>query len=106
MDSVLAMIGLARRAGKVSSGAEIAESMVKKGKAKLIIIAEDISENGKKAITDACKYYKVRYIEHADKIQLGRAVGSDIRTVISVNDKGFSRAILKKYDEFYAGRND
>ena len=63
LDKVLGMIGLAKRAGKVVTGAEICETAVKKGQSKLIIIAGDISENGRKAITDACKYYKVKYIE-------------------------------------------
>ena len=99
MDNVLGMIGLAKRAGKIVTGAEICEAAVKKGKSKLIIIAGDISENGRKAITDACKYYNVKYIEYADKSQLGKFTGSEERAVVSVNDRGFADTILKKYAE-------
>ena len=99
MDNVLGMIGLAKRAGKIVTGAEICEAAVKKGKSKLIIIAGDISEIGRKAITDTCKYYKVKYIENADKSQLGKFTGSSERAVVSVNDKGFAEPILKKYAE-------
>ena len=99
MDNVLGMIGLAKRAGKIVTGAEICEAAVKKGKSKLIIIAGDISENGRKAITDTCKYYKVKYIEYADKSQLGKITGAEERAVVSVNDRGFSQTILKKYAE-------
>ena len=97
MDNVLGMIGLAKRAGKIVTGAEICEAAVKKGKSKLIIIAGDISENGRKAITDACKYYKVKYIEYADKSRLGKCTGAEARAVVSVNDAGFAQAILEKY---------
>lgn len=101
MDSVLGMIGLAKRAGKICTGAEICEAAIKKGKSKLIIIAGDISDNGKKAITDACKYYNVKYIEYADKKKLGNFTGSDERAVVSVNDTGFAETILKKYAGAY-----
>ena len=99
MDNVLVMIGLAKRAGKIVTGAEICEAAVKKGKSKLIIIAGDISENGRKAIPATCRYYKVKYIEYADKSQLGNFTGSAERAVVSVNDKGFAETILKKYAE-------
>lgn len=93
------MIGLAKRAGKVVTGAEICEAAIKKGKSKLIIIAGDISENGRKSITDACKYYKVKFIEYADKSRLGKITGSEARAVVSVNDVGFAQAVLDKYAE-------
>lgn len=104
MDSVLGMIGMAKRAGKISSGAEIAEADIRHGKSKLIIIAGDISENGRKSVTDACKYRNIKFIEYADKEKLGQYTGGGARTVISVNDRGFAQAIFKKYTE--TGRND
>ena len=97
MDNVLGMIGLAKRAGKVVTGAEICEAHIKKGKSHLIIIAKDISENGRKAITDCCKFYKVRFIEYGSKSDLGRFTGSDERAVISIGDRGFARTILDKF---------
>ncbi len=106
MDKVLGMIGMAKRAGKVSAGAELAENDIRRGKSKLIIIAGDISQNGRKAITDACRYRNVAFIECGDKAALGRYTGTEARTVVSVNDAGFAKAILKKYDEAVTGRND
>lgn len=106
MDNVLGMLGLARRAGKVVTGAEISETAVKSGKARLVIIAADISENGKKAITDACKYYKVKYIEYGTREQLGKFTGAEERTVVCINDGNFARAVLTKYAEARLGRND
>lgn len=106
MDSVLGMLGLAKRAGKISSGAELVTEDIRRGKSKLVIIAADISENGRKAVTDACRYRKVKFIEYSDKENLGRATGSGQRTVISVNDREFAGAVLKKYAEVILGRND
>ena len=98
MDNVLGMIGLAKRAGKLVTGAEICEAHVKKGKSRLVIIATDISDNGKKAITDCCKFYNVKFIEYGKKADLGKFTGSDERAVISVNDRGFAKTILDKFE--------
>ncbi len=99
-DKVLLMIGLARRAGKICSGAPLCEKEIKAKRSELIIIAEDTSPASKKAITDSCKHYKVNYIEYSNTDALGRAVGADgVRTVVSVNDKGFADAIMNKYAE-------
>ncbi len=100
MDNVLGMIGLAKRAGKVVTGAEICEAHVKKGKAHLVIIAKDISENGKKAMSDCCNFYKVRYIEYGTKSDLGKFTGSDERAVVAISDRGFAKTILDKYQGF------
>lgn len=97
-DKVLSMIGLAKRAGKVCAGAPLCEKEIKAKRSELIIIAKDISDNGRKALTDSCKYYSVKYIEYADKEGLGRAVGAaGERTALSINDKGFADAVMNKY---------
>jgi len=93
----LQMIGLAKKAGKVVTGEFLCEKAIKEGESALVIIASDISQNGKKSITDSCKHYKVQYIEYSDKEQLGRITGGGERAVVSVSDNGFAEAILKKY---------
>ena len=44
-DKALAMIGLAQKAGKIVSGEFATEKAVKTGKAALVIVAGDASEN-------------------------------------------------------------
>lgn len=95
-DKLLGMIGLAKRAGKVITGEDLCAKAVKSGKSVLIIIARDASDNTKKSITDSCRFYNVKYIETASKAELGKFTGSDSRTVISVNDDNFAKAILDR----------
>ena len=90
------MLGLAKRAGRISGGSELCEAAVRGGSAQLVIIASDISENGRKAIVDCCTHYNVSYVTYADKASLGRAVGAKLRAVVSVNDAGMADAILKR----------
>lgn len=98
MTKLLNMIGLAKRAGKISTGSFICEKMIKSRTAKLVVLAADASENTKKTICDSCKFYDVYVIEAATMDTLGHAVGADaLRAVISVNDNNFAKAILDIY---------
>lgn len=103
---ILGLIGLCKKAGKIVAGAALCEREIRARKSELIIIACDISNTSLKAITDICNHYSVRYIICCDMNSLGKAVGAaGDRSVISVNDKGFSDAILKKIDDLQLGRN-
>ncbi len=97
---VKGMIGLAKKAGKIVAGAEQCEKEIRAKKSELIIIANDISDTGLKAITDVCTHYSIRHIKCFTKNELGEAIGAlGERSVLSVNDKGFADAILKKFSE-------
>lgn len=101
MDKVLGMLGLAKRAGKVITGSFLCEKAAKDGSAKLILIAEDISDNGKKAIVDCCEHYHVKYIIYSNKDGLGNFTGSSQRAVVAVLDRGFANAVLDKYRQLF-----
>lgn len=96
MDKVLSMIGMAKRAGKVSAGSFLCLRAVKSGTARLVILAEDISAGSAKAIKDACAYYNIKYITYGNKDSLGTFTGGGDKAVISINDGNFASALLKK----------
>lgn len=56
---ILNLIGLATKAGKTVSGEFMTEKSVKTGKASLVIISGEASENTKKMFTNMCTYYNV-----------------------------------------------
>lgn len=98
MNKVLGMLGLTKRAGKVLSGEFKSLQAIKSGQSQLIIIASDISENGRKSIVNACRFYGVEYIELGKSLEIGKAIGEDSRMVVSVNDGNFKNAILSKIE--------
>ncbi|MGN1115060.1 MAG: L7Ae/L30e/S12e/Gadd45 family ribosomal protein [Candidatus Ornithomonoglobus sp.] len=97
MNKVFGMLGLAKRAGKVSTGAFVCGNMIKSRKAKLVLLAGDAAPNTKKAVRNSCKYYNVKLIEISDMASLGHATGGGERAVVSVNDENFAKAISDKY---------
>lgn len=98
MNKLLNMLGLAKRAGKISQGSFICTKTIKSGIAELVIVATDASENTKKSIRNSCDFYKIELIEYSQMSELGHAIGAGApRSVVSVNDKNFAKAILDLY---------
>lgn len=94
-EKVLRMIGLARKAGKAVGGETETENAVRSGKAFLVFVAEDASDNTKKHFSDKCAYYKVPVRCLATKEELGKATGAAFRSSVAVCDPGFAEAIGK-----------
>lgn len=93
---VFSYVGLAAKAGKLASGEFMSEKNVKEGKAKLVIVAEDASNNTKKMFTNMCTYYKVPIYFFGDKIKLGHAIGKEFRATLVLLDKGLADVVEKQ----------
>ena len=95
-DRSASLLGLAMKAGKVSSGEFAAENAIREGKAYLAIIATDASKNTAKRFRDKCSYYKVPIVFHFTKEELGRALGKEERAAAVITDKGLAEALEGK----------
>ena len=99
-NKALSMLGLATKAGKTATGEFSTEKAVKEGKAYLVIVAEDASDNTKKKFWNMCKYYQVAMREFSDKYSIGVACGKEFRASLAVLDAGLARAVEKQIDSF------
>lgn len=95
-DKVLSLIGLAMKAGRCASGEMMTETETKSGRAKLVIVASDASENTKKKFRDMCEFYKVPIYFYGDKDTLGHAMGKEFRASLAILDEGFATGIQKE----------
>ena len=84
-------LGLCRRAGKCQSGEFAAERAVKTGKAKLVLIEENTSENTKRHFSSLCAG---REIPLKLVPEVGRAIGKECHVVMAVTDIQFANMIL------------
>ena len=98
-DKVLSMLGIAAKSGNVVSGEFSTEKAVKTGKAYLVLVADDASENTKKKFRNMCTFYEVPLYFLSDKEALGRAMGKEFRASLAVQDENFAKAILKVLEE-------
>ena len=97
-NKTMGLIGLATKAGKTAGGEFLTEREVKSGRAALVIVAEDASENTKKKFQNMCEYYKVPIRFYGDKDTLGHAMGKQFRASLAVLDEGFAKGIRKHMD--------
>ena len=102
---IFSMIGLAQKAGKVASGEFSTEKAVKEGRAGLVIVSIEASDNTKKKFLNMCAYYKVPLYFYGTKAELGLAIGREFRASLAVTDRGLAEAIKKQMpDENDGGR--
>ena len=92
---VFSMIGLATKAGKTVSGEFMTEREIKSGKAYLVIVAEDASDNTKKQFQNMCEFYQVPVRIYGKKDTLGHAMGKEFRASLAILDEGFAKGIGK-----------
>lgn len=95
MTKILSLISLATKARKTASGEFSTEKEVKSGRAKLVIVADDASDNTKKKFKNMCDFYKVPIYFYKDKDTLGHAMGKEFRASLAILDEGFANGIRK-----------
>ena len=74
------------------------EKEVKSGRAYLVIVADDASDNTKKKFQNMCDFYQVPIYFYKDKDTLGHAMGKEFRASLVILDEGFAKGIRKHID--------
>ncbi len=95
MDKILSMISLATKAGKAAGGEFSVERAVKDGKAKLVIVSKEASDNTKKKFNNMCSFYRVPIYIYGTKEELGHFMGKEFRASVAILDEGFKGALEK-----------
>lgn len=91
------ILGLAYRARKVVFGTESTINNLRTNKVKLILLANDASDNTKKKVYDKCKYYNVNVIELLNSKEMSNSIGKKSNImVIGITDQGFSNLLLNQ----------
>lgn len=93
---ILNLLGLATKAGMTASGEFMTEKSIKDGRAHLVIVSSDASENTRKMFLNMCTYYEVPIYIFGSKEELGHAIGKEMRASLAVVDAGFSKALVKQ----------
>lgn len=99
MNKILSLLGLAARGRNLVSGEFSTEKTIKEGKAALVIIGMDASDNTKKMFTNMCAYRKIPIRFYATKQELGKAIGKEARASVAVTDSGMAANIMKHLEE-------
>ena len=100
LKKVISLLGIAKKAGKVIAGTEMAVESVRSGKkdaVKLFLLASDASANTLKRIENTGAYYGIPVIRlETDKAELARVIGKQsLVSALGITDQGFCDAMLK-----------
>ena len=95
---VISYLGFAKKSGNLLTGVNTCSFAMAKGKVKLMVLAEDISENSRKKIMKEIRKYGVNHIEYGNSEELSHAVGASGRNVFAICDKGFAEAITQEIE--------
>ena len=85
------------KAGRVQSGADTCDKLIKAGSAYLILIDAGASPASQKALTNACAYYNVPH-RSVPAGELGRAIGKSDRMVAAITDRAFAERLCALLD--------
>ncbi len=87
------MLGLATRMRGVVFGEVAVRDSIKSGKAEIVIVSEDASDNTKKRFKNSCGFYGKKLIIHGDRFLLGKYTGRAFSVVVAVTDKNIAQSI-------------
>ena len=97
-DKVLNYLGLAARGRLLVSGYNTCVFMIDKRKVRLLVIAEDLSENSIKKITGIAERKNVPYRIYGSMRELSHKTGKTDSGIFGVTDENLAKVISEKID--------
>ena len=87
------------KSGNLVSGEFSTEKAVKSGKACVVILASDVSDNTRKKFSNMCEFYETPIFFYSTKDELGHAMGKEMRASLAITDSGFAKSLTKLLNE-------
>lgn len=91
-------MGFAARARKLFTGYNTCVFMAEKRRLRVLILAEDLSENSKEKMIKAAKQYRVPYRIYGSMEALSHATGTEGKGIFGIADENLANAILSDID--------
>jgi ribosomal protein L7Ae-like RNA K-turn-binding protein len=94
-EKILALLGLAHRAGQIATGAMQTEKAILSGKCRLLLIAADTAPDTVRRLRAMTTENGIPTVVALTKLQLGTAVGKSPKAAVAVNDIGFATSLRR-----------
>lgn len=98
---IMSLLGFAARSRKLICSADLCRDSIRRGTAIITILASNASQNTKKRIVDACKYYRSDMcIAPVTSAELSHQIGKTGEiTVVAVTDIHFADGIAELFED-------
>lgn len=97
-DKLSAYLGFAAKARQLQKGYNTCLSLIKRGKVRLLIVAEDSSPNTIDKMTTKCLSKGTDFRIFGKKEELSKVTGNSGNGIFAVTDGNFAKVILKEID--------
>lgn len=91
-------MGFAARARKLFTGYNTCVFMAEKRRLKLLILAEDLSENSREKMVKAANQYRIPYRIYGNMQDLSHIAGTEGKGIFGIADENLANAILSEID--------
>ena len=93
------LLGLCRKASKLSMGHDMCKGAIRSGKARLCIVSAESSERVTEEFMTLCREYGIRMFKLPLKIdEIHHLIGYKAG-VITVDDSGFAESVVKSFNK-------
>ena len=104
IEEIRGLLGLARRAGRLSVGSRETRIGLHRGEVRLVIVAEDASPRDRERVFRVAAEGNVPTRIVGDRGSLGAAVGRDAVAVVGIRDRGMAVALAARLSGNEGGR--
>ncbi|MGP1597388.1 L7Ae/L30e/S12e/Gadd45 family ribosomal protein [Peptoanaerobacter stomatis] len=95
-EKISKLVGFAMKSRNLTFGENNCLTSIKSKKAKLVFIANDVSENTKKRLLDKCNFRNIKTILIFDRYELGNMIGREFSACLAITDNNFCNGILEQ----------
>ena len=92
-------MGFAKKSGNLVSGVNTCTFNMARGKIRLVILTEDISEGSEKKIMKEIRKNNVKFVKYGNSKEMSKATGATGRQVFAILDENFADVILREIDQ-------
>ena len=103
-NKVESYLGFAARSRNLITGYNTCVMMMEKRRVKLLILAEDLSENTLDKMLTQCNKNKVTYRIFGNSDDLSHITGKSGKGIFGITDKHFAEIICKEIDQIQSER--
>lgn len=103
-DSALSLLGLCRKAGKLSLGHDSCKAALNAGAARLCIICSDASDRLKEEISSLSEKAGVRTFDVSYSMMDIKYATNFKAAVFTVDDEGFANSLINKINDNQTGK--
>lgn len=95
INRIYGLLGICAKAGDVVSGTDVTIETVEKGKAKIVIVAQDCSDKTIKNMKYICDKNNVPIYVFGNIEDISKAIGKNNRGIVGIKNENLAKEIIK-----------